>query len=240
MEEKQIVSLYVATDSEHRELADVYDGLYDVSEALETFKIQPVDNKPSIGVKIHKWGSKAASDIMIDIVIGEKIYLESLEYLPGVMRSEKVFSYIAELLAYLPSVPVSGKIPDEVADLVEKYAISYKNREHEKQKMLLEKLGNLTVDALKFAKSPKRDEQRYAEALLQYASEQKEMIQHGAKEIDLQKLPLKEKYICDNFTESVVDTKKSIARDEVQNSIYKEGSLLGKLYKYQQSIQNDE
>lgn len=224
MKEKFIVSLYVAADSQNREQNGIYDGIYDVSEALEAFKTQAADKIPAIGIKIHKRGSKAASDIMIDIMIGEKIYMEPLEYLPGMMRSEKVYSYVAELLAYLPAVPISGNVPDEIRGLAEKYAISHKTKEQEKQNQLIHKLDNLMVDALKSAESHDSDERAYAEALLKYIAEQHEMIRQGATEIDLKTLPLKEEYIAEAKAE------------DREKTIYKDGSLLGKLYQYQKMI----
>ena len=227
MEEKMIISLYVVADSQNRDPNGIYDGIYDVSEALEAFKAQSTDNQPAIGIKIHKRGSKAASDIMLDIMVGEKIYMEPLEYLPGMMRSEKVYSYIAELLAYLPAAPISGKVPDEIRNLIEKYAISHKTQEQKKQNQLIQKLDNLMVDALKFAESPRPDERAYAEDLLKYITEQHEMLRQGATEIDLQKLPSKEEYIS-------LDTDRM--PESKGKTVHKTGSLLGKLYQYQKLI----
>lgn len=226
MEEKMIISLYVVADSQNRDPNGIYDGIYDVSEALEAFKAQSA-NQPAIGIKIHKRGSKAASDIMLDIMVGEKIYMEPLEYLPGMMRSEKVYSYIAELLAYLPAAPISGKVPDEIRNLIEKYAISHKTQEQKKQNQLIQKLDNLMVDALKFAESPRPDERAYAEDLLKYITEQHEMLRQGATEIDLQKLPSKEEYIS-------LDTDRM--PESKGKTVHKTGSLLGKLYQYQKLI----
>lgn len=226
MEEKLIMSLYVSADEVNKTVG-VYDGIHDVSEAVEAYKNLTGGTNPSIGIKIHKWGSNASSDMMIDIVSCAVIHLESLEYIPDIMRNETVYSYIAEIIVCLPDIQISGSVPEEVKCLKEKYAMSHMQLKEEKRNLLIKKLDNLIAEALKAeAQSKNQNERAYSQALLKYALKQQDLVRQGADAIDLQKLPSKEEYLEDTVIKNDINVRNHDKKD----------SLLGKLHKYQQLI----
>lgn len=238
MKDKILISLYVTSCNELHNEGKVYDGIYSVVEALEIFENFSEDDKPSLGINIHKWGSKALSDTKIDIVIGKKIYMESFEYLPKIMQCEEVYIVVAEVLAYLPEFSISGSVPDKVVELKEKYSIAHKMKEDEKRQILIKKLEDLAAEALKYSGSKNVYDRKYAEDLLNYTREQKDLIDKGATVIDIPKLPLKENYI-NVHTKETVEAYQRGGNIKDKNP-YKEKSLMGRLYQYKELLRNGE
>lgn len=245
MKERYIVSIYVAECNEFRNEGNIYESIYDVSEALEARNSLPIGRTLVIGLRIHKRGEKEAADVLADILIGDVIHLESLEYIPKILKNDTAVNYIAELISLLPDMKIQGSIPDELKTKIKDYTDKHEREEKELREQLFNKLSQLTVEAIKYSKSDNKAEQQYAADLLKYAIAQKEAVCNGRKDIDLNALPLKENYCTQEIVEEkaaqIKETEKSIDADPAvpavrHTNIYKKSSLLEKLYEYQRLI----
>ncbi len=240
MKNKYIVSIYVAECNEFRDEGKVYEGFYDVSEALEAFKSLPNGRTPVIGLRIHKKGEKELTDAQIDILIGDKIHLESLEYIPRVADCDDAVNYIAELITWLPDVQIKGIIPEYLKNRIKAYEMLHENESNAIKQQLLRKLSQLTAEALKFLESDEKSEKDYGAALLQYASRQKAAVNNGQENIDLSTFPIKESFCKPDPEENAeLYSKEKVKITESERPLhnsYKDNSLLAKLYEYQMLI----
>lgn len=234
-EEKYTVSLYVAECSELRSEGKVYENIFSVSEALEARNSLPNNQHPSVGLRVHRKGEKAALDTVVDILIDNTIHLEVLEYVQGLMQNDNIMKYIAELIVVLPDANIQGIISEQLNDWIKKCAASHKNENNEYQKRLMDSLSKLTDEASDYAKSNKKSEQLYAAALVRYAATQKEAILLGQKHIDLNLLPKKADYVY--LDKKIKKTESNIASKGGES--YKKNSLLGKLYKYKEIVKSN-
>lgn len=240
MKNKYIVSIYVAECNEFRDEGKVYEGFYDVSEALEAFKSLPNDRTPVIGLRIHKRGEKELTDAQADILIGDTIHLESLEYMPRVADCDDAVNYIAELVIRLPDTQIKGIIPEYLQDRIKAYEMLHENESNTMKQQLIRKLSQLTAEALKFLESDEKSERDYGAALLQYASRQKEAVNNGQEDIDLSTFPIKESFCKPDQEENAEQhSEEKIKATESKRTLHnphKDNSLLAKLYEYQMLI----
>lgn len=244
MKNKYIVSIYVAECNEFRNEGWIYEGIYDISEALEARNSLPSERAPVIGLRIHKKGEKELTDIQTDLLIGDVIHLESLEYIPRISSCDDAMNYIAELISRLPDLQIKGNIPEYLKDRIKAYDMIRENEKDTIKLQLIKKLSQLTAEAVKYSKSDDKGEQKYGAALLKYAISQKEAINNGQEDIDLSTFPLKELY-CDPDQDERSNTKREESKQNCatsqsvpgqQSNPYKENSLLSKLYEYQMLI----
>lgn len=246
MKERYMVSIYVAECNEFRNEGKIYEGIYEISEALEARNSLPIGRTPVIGIRLHTKGEKEATDVLTDILIGDVIHLESIEYIPKILKSDAAVNYIAELISLLPDMKVQGIIPDELKVKIKEYTTRHESEEKELREKLFNKLSQLTVEAIKYSKSDSKSEQQYAADLLKYAISQKEAVLNGRKDIDLSALPLKENYCTQEKVEEIQsvpiketekNTNASSATPAARHvNTYKKNSLLEKLYEYQRLI----
>lgn len=246
MKEKYVVSIYVAQCNEYRSSGVVYEGIYDVSEALEALNSLPKDKTPVIGLRIHKKGLNELTDIQTDILIGDIIHLEALAYIPEILQNEIAIEYIADLIVMLPEFETQGCIPDCLNEKIKLCEKKRQNQERIMKAQLLKTLSQLTIEAMEYSKSDNPTDQEYATALLKYAVLQKDAVMHGQKDIDLSEFPLKENF-CAREEKHPQDAKmkeetNSDVASTVMNRQIKSGqsgkriSLLEKLYEYQKLI----
>ena len=235
MKEKYVVSLYAAEmdQNELRAGENIMDGIYDVLEAVEARNSFPEANRTVIGLRIHKKGTRASADINVDILIGDVIHLEPLEYLAELSGIEQAADYIAELISIYPDLAIHGSVTDDLRKRIQKYATSHKNAEEELRNRLLERLSELEHNAMAYAGSPDPAEQKYAQDLLWYCAEQSRLVMAGQKHIDLARLPVREAYLQHS---AAPKTEKDPAAVTAARHRYKNNSLLGKLYEYQELI----
>lgn len=245
MKDKYIVSIYVAECNEFRDEGEVYEGIYDIPEALDARNSLPTDRTPVIGLRIHKKGEKELTDVQADILIGDVIHLETLEYIPRILKSDDAMNYIAELISLLPDIQIRGSIPEELETVIKEYTIRHESEEKEMREQLFNKLSQLTAEAIKYSKSDIKAEQQYGADLLKYAISQKEAVLNGQKEIDLSTFPLKETYYTQKIPEPAVSVQqeKTEEASDVKSATslqhaypHKNNSLLAKLYEYQRLI----
>ena len=66
-----------------------------------------------IGVNIHTPGTEAFEDVGIDILTGNRIDLDILEYIPDIKGNPQAMEVIAELVAKLPEMEIDGRMSEE-------------------------------------------------------------------------------------------------------------------------------
>ena len=106
-----IVTLFVAECMEFHSLGEFHEGIESVDEALSIFhQISPerMNGIPSVGINIHTEGTETYEDIEMDILSGNVIDLEILDYVPDITRNPKAMELIAELIEKLPDREVRG------------------------------------------------------------------------------------------------------------------------------------
>ncbi len=112
--EKQIIITYtVAECSEFHSLGKYYENIHSVDKAIAIFnKIPPeqMNGIPSIGINIHTDGTESYADTSMDILYGETIDLEVLEYAPDITDNPKAIRAIENLIARLPCMKVIGSL----------------------------------------------------------------------------------------------------------------------------------
>ena len=65
---------------------------------------------PSIGINIHTEGNEHYEDVEMDILSGNVIDLEVLDYVPDIIDNPKAIEVIAELIDKLPDIEVRGSL----------------------------------------------------------------------------------------------------------------------------------
>ena len=107
------VTLTVAECGEFHNLGEFYENIPTVEEAVAIWKQIPPERMngiPAIGVNIHTPGTEAFEDVGIDILSGNRIDLDILEYIPDIKGNPQAMEVVAELVAKLPEMEVDGNM----------------------------------------------------------------------------------------------------------------------------------
>lgn len=110
------VTLTVAECGEFHNLGEFYENIPTVEEAVAIWKQIPPERMngiPAIGVNIHTPGTEAFEDVGIDILTGNRIDLDILEYIPDIKGNPQAMEVIAELVAKLPEMEIDGRMSEE-------------------------------------------------------------------------------------------------------------------------------
>lgn len=111
--EKTQVTLMVAECGEFHNLGEFYEGINSVDEAIAIFNQFPPERMNgirSIGINIHEEGTADYEDVVLDILWGNTIDLEILEYVPDITGNPKAMEVIAEIVEKVPSAEVLGSL----------------------------------------------------------------------------------------------------------------------------------
>ncbi len=116
MQEEPEVTLTVAECGEFHNLGEFYENIPTVDEAVAIWKQIPPERMngiPAIGVNIHTPGTETFEDVGIDILTGNRIDLDILEYIPDIKGNPQAMEVIAELVAKLPEMEIDGRMSEE-------------------------------------------------------------------------------------------------------------------------------
>ena len=116
MQTEPEVTLTVAECGEFHNLGEFYENIPTVEEAVAIWKQIPPERMngiPAIGVNIHTPGTEAFEDVGIDILTGNRIDLDILEYIPDIKGNPQAMEVIAELVAKLPEMEIDGRMSEE-------------------------------------------------------------------------------------------------------------------------------
>ena len=108
-----VVTLTVAECGEFHNLGEFHEGIEMVDEAIKLFQQIPPERMhgiPSIGINIHTKGTEHFEDVEMDIISGNVVDLEMLEYVPDISDNPKAIEIIGELIDKLPDIEVRGSL----------------------------------------------------------------------------------------------------------------------------------
>ncbi|RKJ63615.1 YodL domain-containing protein [Roseburia sp. 1XD42-69] len=111
------VTLTVAECGEFHTMGEFYENIPTVEEAVAIWKQIPPDRMngiPAIGINIHTPGTEAFEDVEADILSGNRIDLDILEFIPDIKDSPQAMEVIAELVAKLPEMEIDGNMGEEL------------------------------------------------------------------------------------------------------------------------------
>ena len=111
------VTLTVAECGEFHNLGEFYENIPTVEEAVAIWKQIPPERMngiPAIGINIHTPGTEAFEDVGIDILSGNRIDLDILEYIPDIRGNPQAMEMITELVAKLPEMEIDGNLGEEM------------------------------------------------------------------------------------------------------------------------------
>ncbi len=111
------VTLTVAECGEFHNLGEFYENIPTVEEAVAIWKQIPPERMngiPAIGINIHMLGMEAFEDVGMDILSGNRIDLDILEYIPDIKGNLQAMEIITELVAKLPEMEIDGHLSEEM------------------------------------------------------------------------------------------------------------------------------
>ena len=111
------VTLTVAECGEFHNLGEFYENIPTVEEAVAIWKQIPPERMngiPAIGINIHTPGTEVFEDVGMDILSGNRIDLDILEYIPDIKGNLQAMEIITELVAKLPEMEIDGHLSEEM------------------------------------------------------------------------------------------------------------------------------
>ena len=115
-EEKKTVTLTVAECSEFHNMGEFHENITSVAEAVAKFKEIPPERMhgiPVIGIRVAD--SKNPEDsVEMDVLIGKRIDLDMLRYIPDIAENWQAQQMIAGLIHDMPEAQIEGEIPENI------------------------------------------------------------------------------------------------------------------------------
>ena len=119
MEAQSQVRLTVAECSEFHNLGELHEGITTVEEAIALWEDIPAERMhgiKSIGVECV---DSSGETLDVDIVMGNKIDLITLTYVPEIYENDKALDMIAQLIDHYPKMEIIGDIPPKLEERLE-------------------------------------------------------------------------------------------------------------------------
>ena len=107
------ITLTVAECGEFPNMGELHKDIESVDKAIEIFNSIPPERMngiPSISVNVHSEGTNPIEDIQIDIVSGNKIDLDMLDYIPEIRTDKNAISVITELVNKMSNADIIGSL----------------------------------------------------------------------------------------------------------------------------------
>ena len=79
------------------------------------FQDSSLNGIPSIGILVHTPGQTDLEDEQLDLLSGQKIDLDMMQYYPVICKEEAAIEKICELIENLPEVGMIGKVPERIS-----------------------------------------------------------------------------------------------------------------------------
>lgn len=116
---EKTVTLTVAGSGIHN-IDEFHENITNVAEAISKFKEisnDPIYGSPKIGIKITDLDN---TYVRMDVVTGDLIYLDMLEYAPDIVGNPQAQQMIATLIHDMPEAEIIGEVPKAIQDKIEK------------------------------------------------------------------------------------------------------------------------
>lgn len=139
------VTYTVAECGEFHGMGWYRDDIKDVQEAIalwKEFQDSPLNVIPSIGILVHTPGQTDLEDEQLDLLSGQKIDLDMMQYYLVIYKEEGAIEKICELIENLPEVGIIGKVPERIStELLLRELDPGKSLFSEEEKSLIRKYG---------------------------------------------------------------------------------------------------
>lgn len=115
-EEKKTVTLTVAECSEFHNMGEFHENITSVAEAVAKFKEIPPERMhgiPAIGIRVADLKNPENS-VEMDVLIGKRIDLDMLRYVPDIAENWQAQQMIAALIHDMPEAQIEGEIPENI------------------------------------------------------------------------------------------------------------------------------
>lgn len=115
-EEKKTVTLTVAECSEFHNMGEFHENITSVAEAVAKFKEIPPERMhgiPVIGIRVADLKNPEDS-VEMDVLIGKRIDLDMLRYVPDIAENWQAQQMIAALIHDMPEAQIEGEIPENI------------------------------------------------------------------------------------------------------------------------------
>lgn len=115
-EEKKTVTLTVAECSEFHNMGEFHENITSVAEAVAKFKEIPPERMhgiPAIGIRVADIKNPEDS-VEMDVLIGKRIDLDMLRYVPDIAENWQAQQMIAALIHDMPEAQIEGEIPENI------------------------------------------------------------------------------------------------------------------------------
>ena len=137
-------------DDPENSIYETLDEIKDVQEAIalwKEFQDSPLNGIPSIGILVHTPGQTDLEDEQLDLLSGQKIDLDMMQYYPVICKEEAAIEKICELIENLPEV---GKVPERIStELLLRELDPRKSLFSEEEKSLIREYGLQVKDERK-------------------------------------------------------------------------------------------
>lgn len=144
------VTYTVAECGEFHGMGRYRDDIKDVQEAIalwKEFQDSPLNGIPSIGILVHTPGQTDLDDEQLDLLSGQKIDLDMMQYYPVICKEEAAIEKICELIENLPEVGIIGKVPERIStELLLRELDQGKNIFSDNEKSLIREYGSQMKD----------------------------------------------------------------------------------------------
>lgn len=115
-EEKKTVTLTVAECSEFHNMGEFHENITSVADAVAKFKEIPPERMhgiPAIGIRVAD-PKNPEDSVEMDVLIGKRIDLDMLRYVPDIAENWQAQQMIATLIHDMPEAQIEGKIPENI------------------------------------------------------------------------------------------------------------------------------
>ena len=115
-EEKKTVTLTVAECSEFHNMGEFHENITSVAEAVAKFKEIPPERMhgiPAIGIRVAD-PKNTEDSVEMDVLIGKRIDLDMLRYVPDIAENWQAQQMIATLIHDMPEAQIEGEIPENI------------------------------------------------------------------------------------------------------------------------------
>lgn len=114
-ETEKIVTLTVAECGEFHDIGEFHENIASADEAISLWNSIPPERMngiPSIGINIHTSGTEYYEDSQIDILNGNVVDIEILDYVLDIAKNPKAIEIIQELVDKVksPKIEVRGDL----------------------------------------------------------------------------------------------------------------------------------
>lgn len=134
------VSFTVAECSEFHNMGEFHENIATVKEAMEIFEKIPPERMsaiPAVWIRVaDKENPEQVTEM--DVIVGNHIDLQLLEYIPEIAENKAAQFAIAEMLHAMPDATIYGEVPEEIQKKV--LVIESKEKQTAQLKEITDKL----------------------------------------------------------------------------------------------------